>query len=942
MIRLGAWLLIAIGMGLPLAAQVGSEPVVRALELRADAPVERSEELRKLVVLDAGELLREDALRRSLRNLQSADSVGQAEVWTEEVDGGLRVIFSIYPKLTVAAVGVTGEFCVRESLLSRELVQKPHSPLRESQVVRGVYRLQDLLQERGYRQAIVRVSVAVDRELREADVVYSIQCGSPTMVERVEFVGNIGALAPEVLEQRLRIRGGERARADQLREDAERLRAWLYGQGFRTADVQAGEEAPTGNGEQIVIRYAIDVGPHWAISIRGFDVEKLRRRGLLELLDSERFDEALLAHVLKGIRRFLQQQGYHHAEIESRIRGDEEQRQIEIAIETGPRLRIDEVTFTGNETIPDARLTGLLATRAAGTFAAGSGRLVDEVLEEDLANLKSFYALQGFVDAQIGPAVVEELRSDRLRVRIPIQEGLQQRLVALEIDGVTEPSVRRSLEKLPLKVGGAFHQRLLEDSLDEIRSRYSERGYLAAQVSGETERDRSGNLISVRMRVLEGPQVRIGRLVLRGRQRTRLLVLEKALGLKVGEPIDRRRLLEGQRRLHSLGIFHRAEVQLASAMPFATERDVLVKVEEGQRRKVSLGAGYDSEDGMRLLAGASLANLGGWGISSVVEARVSERDQQYRAFVRQPFLGSYQIPVTYTLFGVEENRESFLSLRRGVQIEAVRHWERARSGLLLTYKNVRVEELEESGAPPLFTLDLDRNLRESQIFSLTPSLLLDRRDDPLVPTRGWTLSLQSEYAFPSFDATARFLKLFGQQTAYLPLGRYGVFAASLRAGAIEPIGETASDSASLVPISEQLFAGGRSTHRAYRRDLLGTGGETVLLCERETSLCGDELPGGISASDLRRIPLGGNGLLLLNLDYRFPITGPFGGTVFVDAGNVWPEWSEVSPDEFRIGAGVGLRYLSPIGPLRFEIGWKLDREAYEPASVVYLSFGEAF
>ncbi len=128
-----------------------------------------------------------------------------------------------------------------------------------------------------------------------------------------------------------------------------------------------------------------------------------------------------------------------------------------------------------------------------------------------------------------------------------------------------------------------------------------------------------------------------------------------------------------------------------------------------------------------------------------------------------------------------------------------------------------------------------------------------------------------------------------------------------------------------MPVSERFFAGGRTTHRAFARDELGIPGETLLVTGREDVTS-----------------LGGGALLLGNLEWRFPIAGPVGGTLFSDVGQVWREAGDVRPAQLRWGAGVGVRYLSPIGPIRLEIGWKLDREPFEAPMVWFFSLGNPF
>ena len=191
-----------------------------------------------------------------------------------------------------------------------------------------------------------------------------------------------------------------------------------------------------------------------------------------------------------------------------------------------------------------------------------------------------------------------------------------------------------------------------------------------------------------------------------------------------------------------------------------------------------------------------------------------------------------------------------------------------------------------------------------------------------------------ERAFPSFSAEASFTKLFWQQTQYLSLGDWGTLAGSFRMGIIEP-GSSGTEldpilppdlPSAAIPISERFFAGGRTTHRAFERDSLGIPGQSLI-----------ERPDG------SLLEVGGNGLLLFNLDYRFPISGAIEGVVFTDVGQVWGDWQKVDLDELRWGLGFGVRYASPVGPIRLEVGWKVDTRSFEDDDPVFLlSFGNPF
>ena len=456
-----------------------------------------------------------------------------------------------------------------------------------------------------------------------------------------------------------------------------------------------------------------------------------------------------------------------------------------------------------------------------------------------------------------------------------------------------------------------------------------------AQVAADLIWNDERSLVDVIFKIFEGPRSEVARVIVRGQQRTLPSVIRRAADLGREQPLSAGRLLEAQRRLYGLGVFSRVDVKLAPGTPFGAERDVIIRVEEGAKRNVTYGVGYDSEDGVRGLLGIGHRNLLGRAIAGRLDIRASQRETQIRALVRQPFLGRSRWPVSYSLFRIEESRDSFDSKRRGAQIEAQRLAGSDRYGLLLNYREVRVADPD----PALQDLEIERELQNVEIFSLGPSLFFDRRDDPFDPRRGWSTNLVLEAAQPLLDADIEFLKMFGQQTYHLDLRRFGVVAASLRLGAIERASGNVVDTtvptglpSSQVPISERFFAGGRSSHRAYRRDGLGVVGKTLL-----PFLDPDD-----PAAMERLVAVGGNGLALVNLDYRFPIWGALGGVAFVDVGNVWADWRDVDPGEAKVGAGFGVRYLSPLGPIRAEIGWKMDREPEEESWVATFSVGNPF
>jgi outer membrane protein insertion porin family len=225
--------------------------------------------------------------------------------------------------------------------------------------------------------------------------------------------------------------------------------------------------------------------------------------------------------------------------------------------------------------------------------------------------------------------------------------------------------------------------------------------------------------------------------------------------------------------------------------------------------------------------------------------------------------------------------------------------------------------------------------------TLGPTAFYDRRDDIIDPHRGYYASAAVKYAFPVLTARARYTKFSTQAAWFQPFGQ-SVFAVSARFGGIFPYGPSDIQ----VPLAERFFAGGQSTGRGFQQDLLGIPGQTVDYDTRATPHTGTG-PGSCGTTavlapfDCNAGPhvLGGNGFFAFNAEYRFPIFGGLGGTVFYDLAQVWKDFSDLNfrlegETGLRQTAGFGLRYMTPIGPVRAEFGLPL-RPRVVPYEIVY-------
>ncbi len=970
-------------------------PPVARIEVRSDAPVDDTDELRDLITVTVGERLTEGDVRQTLRNLQATGAAYEVELYTrpaaaqelasptspqggapgdgqtagqtagqaagEEAEPGsaeagaggapavagaegapVVVVIAIRAAVRVESVRIEGELGIDRRTLEGRLLVSRGQPLIESRVLRSVYQLQELYENRGYFDATVRLSVDTDDARKLAAITFRVDAGQRSDIGKIRFDGDLGSFTDAQLAEHLRLDPGDPYRRETVRDAADHLQQWLVEQKYRKAEVDtprvAVEEpaegadqaqgqdqvregkpagAASGGGRRAVdLVYPVRVGPLVEVEIVGADRKELRKKDLLPFLSDEGYDEALVLQAVDRVRRYFQEQGHWKVDVTWDEKREDGAIRLVFTIDPGPAYTLQEVRFDGNEQVSDGKLFELMETAPKRLLTLGSGRLVTSTLDEDLQNIRSYYALQGYVGSKIGPA---EPRVDGrdITLVIPIEEGHRRQVVDLDIEGMEhldEADVRR---KIPLASGGPFHPLLLEDTLGIIRGLYEEKGFPDAQVSSKEDWNSAGDLVDVTVQVIEGPRTVVDRVILRGNYRTADAVIERAVDLAPGDPVSRSSLLEVERRLYSLGLFSRVQVDLGPADLSERTRDVIVRVEEGHTHRVSYGLGYGTDDGFAGLFGYTHRNLWGRAVTLQTDLRYGQKQRLARIVFDQPNVTRWNLPFLYTVALQSEERPSYQVDRAVSQVEAVYQKGSWRYGLAFDYRIVN--STLDSSVVDLEGLDpLERRDQDVRISSVIPNLFVDRRDDPLEPTNGWTANLRFQYAFPLGSYTdAHFIKTFVQGTRYFHLA-FGHVAGSVRLGFIEPLADATKDPTLpagtpaspepenlKIPIDERLFAGGDYSHRAYGKDALGIPDQT-LFADGEGR--------------------GGNGLALINLDYRFPIWGALAGVVFYDAGNVWPDWQQIDPRELKSGIGVALRYITPIGPLRAGVAYKLDPE----------------
>lgn len=916
----------------PQAPVAAGTPRVAEIELRVDAPLPKGLSWRKLCAFAPGDPLSEASVRRTLSNFYATGRVEEAEVLARprpQEPGAVTAVVVVRLRPWVQEVEIIGDLGLPERSLQRVIRQKPSNALSQELLAASRDALLELYWRQGFRQPQVAIEVRSVSE-KQVIVTFEVDAGPQATVGSIAFAGDLQGFTAERLAKVIRTEAGRAYSYERLQQDVERLRRWWLRQGFLGVRLGDPDEIYDSEAQRLHLTFNIVAGERVEVEVLGASKRRLTKLGLLTFLRDSSFDDDLIQQSCQRLVSHYQRRGHYRAEVDCRLMAlDDGGQKLTLEVSKGAKFQIEAIGFQGNEQIDESRLTPLMSTSVKRPLSPGSGHLVDADLAEDLANLRSFYLLQGYTEAQVGePRVVTD--GQRLSLEIPLQEGPRQRVVEVTWEGHRVFDDAEIARSLALRNGGPYHPARLEESINVLRTLYEDRGYPSATITPRLDWNAEKTLIDVHLQIKEGPPSLLDRVLIRGLQRTREAPVLRAMGLKPGDPLSRRVLLEAERELYRLGIFSRVDVDLAPSSELSGARDVIVQVEEGQRWRLGYGFSYHSDDGLGGLFSLVRNNIGGRGDRFQADFRGNDVENRFRLIFDQPSFLKTNLPITFILFREEEVRQAFSVDGTGAQVSLTKDWRANRLGLIYDYR--RVETVITDATLELD--ELEREDRSVEISSLTPNLFIDRRDDPLNPNLGWSTNLQLEFAFPLLDAEANFLKLFWQQTQYTALGRFGSLASSFRLGAIEGLSDSAplgplvpEDFASArIPISERFFGGGRTSHRAFERDRLGIVGDTL-----------------ISNGDGDFVEVGGNGLVVLNLDYRFPISGDFGGTVFFDLGNVWADWRDIDVDDLEPGAGLGFRYTSPIGPIRLEIGWQLDPDlpgGDDP--VFFLSFGNPF
>jgi outer membrane protein insertion porin family len=934
--RIAAVLLL---LGLGRLSGASEPPVIASVSIDSDGKIDAGE-VARLLEIRAGQRLDSDSVRRSIQNLYATGRYAQIAVESEnETKGRVDLVVHLFRTFRVASLRFAGN-PVSGDELRRSLGYALGGAYQESEVFEGVDRLKRLLATEGYFDARISVSTEFHRESFEAIVTYEIKPGPPTRLSPPVFDGELEPFAAKQLIAELHQKDGQRYREERVKKDAERLQAFLLAKNYLRAEVRLiGVET---RGARAAPVFRVEVGPKITFETTGVE-EKRVRNDFLGLLKDRVFQEDLLASYVESLRRSYQESGYHAAQVSYSIEPSVGGQRVVLTVVRGERQSVEKIVLEGVHAFPEDKIRNLLLTRSRSLLRRG--RLVDPVLDEDRQIVLGFYRSAGFTQVEFPkPEISPGERKGSLVVTLRVHEGPQTITGKIGIEGVERADRQEMSKLLTLSPGKPLNPQNVLDDRQALTGYLHDNGWTTASVEPAVAFSADRSVADVSYRVVEGNREFFGRTIVTGNTRTKTDRLLLPFRFREGEPFSESKLLESQRDLSRTGVFQK--VSLERELPDAStpERNIIVRVSEGRPLSLLYGVGYQYEEttGDQSpfgILGIGYNNLFGTLRSLSLESRFAPTTGRGRVFLnfRDPFFFGKDLPLTATVFYAREPIQTIDVRRRGAFLQATRQLT-TRVQVGVRYEFQRISTRSNSPLELATIQPFDRDIAESTVGA---TVLWDRRDDIIDPHRGVFVSAFAKKAFPAsvLSADARYVKSYAQASAYLPL-LGGVLAGSIRAGkAWVPGGCGAhgagAASAACVPLAERFFSGGRTSNRGFGFGVQGISEETVdysvIEVPVKAGLEGKGTCRGIDPEfganfncDFGPRVVGGSSTAGINLEWRFPIAGDFGGQIFYDATQVWGDGSFHLSFEgsrgLRQTVGLGIRYLTAVGPLRFEYG----------------------
>ena len=985
--------------------EAGSRPVVVAVRIvREDGPV--LVESPRGIPVETGKPLDRGKVAESLRALyRTGDYADLRAVLTPENEG-VRLDFVVRENLFFNLVRLEGlEPPPSEATAVAAMQIGLGQTYRKEIVDEALERLRETLREEGLYRADVSAETVAHSETHQMDVIVRVKPGPRARVSGIQLTNDTTYRDPSLL-SRFKIKPGQAITSARLQRGTGRVSKFLAKKGHLSArvTVRRGEFDVAKNAAAILLE--VTQGPRVEVSVNGAKFSEGELKRLIPIYQEGAVDPDLLEEGKRNLRERLERQGYFDADVSYKIDMHEvqasawqgTQETITYTVERGDKHKLVGIEISGNKYFDKELLKSRLQV-FQGAFGS-PGRFSRRLVDLDAESMQSLYQANGFLDARIIPSVEDNYKGKEgdLFISFTVLEGKQTRVASLSIEGLKAFKEEELLGVIGSTPGQPYSDFGVSTDRDNILALYFNEGFPEATFSAteehvpptaaeeeasvgahhgsppgpeKTEESRKeakplaeqADEVRLVYHIQEGPQTRVRRILISGYEHTRPGVIRREVRIKPQQPLRQGDVVDSQRRLYNLGIFNRVTIEPQNPTGTDTDKDIAVLVEEAKRYTLAYGGGFE----VQRLASTTNPTEGQVqaaprGILEISKLNLTGRADSLSLKVRgstlqgRALLG-YSAPNTFGNSKLSFQGTAFAEKTRDINTFTQSRYEgsvqltdqvNARNTIFFRYafRQVLVADLKIPPEEiPLFN-------QPTLVSEFGVTWVRDSRNNPADATKGSFNSADLDVSDTYLGSSASFLRFFYQNSTYHPIKRRFSFARSIRLGVLEPYRDTVSLSfpapttpplPTVIPLPERFFAGGGTSLRGF---VLNQAGPR------------DSISG---------FPVGGQALLVLNQEFRFPMRLPFlgtslGGALFYDGGNVYSRLSRISfrtnlppptlalqnpslpPSStnvpmcvtncsnelnyFSHTAGFGFRYKTPVGPIRIDLGYQLNRPLF--------------
>ncbi len=895
-------------------------------------------ELRRLLPLRQGTTLTPALVRDAIQKMFNTGRYSDVRVDAERDGAGVRLTFVTELTYFVGRVSVVG---VPDPPNSGQLTTATKlqlgTPYNSNDLVQATQNIQDRLRSNGLYKATIKTSTLNDDRTEQVAIDFAIDPSKRAKFEKVTITGD----PKEPVDRLIGATGWQRGIS---------LFGWApLGRGFlgwRTltqARINTGIEhvlTRLQKGDRLLSTVTlekldyneatnlvtptlhVDSGPRVTVRTKGVKLSKGKLKQLVPIYQERSVDRTLLNEGRRNLVEYFQSQGYFEADVDFELLPEKNgQRIIQFDIDRNGRSRLVNLEIAGNRYFDTPTLRERMYVQPATFLRFRNGRYSVKLLNKDIESIEDLYRGNGFRDVHVLSSLEENFggKAGNLGARLQVNEGPQWFVASLELQGIEDVDKENIVPTLLSSEGQPYSELNVATDRDAILNYFYNRGYLNAAFDWSQTPSNTPTRVNLKFVVQLGKQQFVREVLVSGLEYTKRTLVENRISLVPGDPISQSRIGDSQRRLYDLGIF--AKVQTAVQNPDGDEESkyLLYQIDEARRYSLNVGVGaeiarigggsstsFDSPAGQagfspRLSLGVSRLNFLGLGHTIGAQGRISSLEQRaVITYLAPQFLGNENWTFSVNaLFDQSQDIRTFASKRLEGSIQFQQKLSRSDSiQYRITFRRATIDENTlkiDPGLVPLLA-------QPDRVVVASTTFIRDRRDDPTDSHSGSYNTIDLSLAKGLTESEADFARLAFRNSTYHRIGKRKdlVFARTVNFGYIQRVAGGTD-----IPLPERFFAGGSNSHRAFPDNQAGP-------------------------RDLKTgFPLGGSTQLFNSLELRFPLIGEsLSGVLFHDAGNVYSDIHSIS---FRFrqrnlqdfnymvqSAGFGVRYRTPIGPLRLD------------------------